>query len=227
MQCYALVCSSPPVNVGLISRHLSGLHILVGCNAWKEVVSLSLELMGGDSMNAFTEDGSLSVMFVSRMVGLFRLKMLDELQQEAAAALASEERRLVSYLSGSEGMGGDNTPSFLLFPRPAAGEWRGVDGLVALQLLMVEVKVVTGRGDEALQLLYTLKQWLADPAADSSGHVSSGSREVMWRWKARWALVNVLLRQRLWREGIKEMVGMLREVKRERQGHGSSEGGEC
>ena len=80
------VCSSVPINVSLISRNISGLHILASCNAWKQVVSLSLELMQGNPLNAYGDDrASLSVVFIFRLIGLFRMKMLDELQQESSA----------------------------------------------------------------------------------------------------------------------------------------------
>ena len=179
-----------------------------------------MELLQGNPMNAFAEDQSLSVVFTFRMIGLFRLKMLDELQQETCAVLALEESKLLSHLTGRETVveaekGGVGT--FLGYPRPSVDSFR-VDNIVSLQLLFVEVKVVTGRGDEALNVLYMLKQWLSTPeegaipaaAADSA----VGSRVLMWKWKVIWSLVNVLLRQRLWRQGIKEMISMLDEVQR-------------
>jgi hypothetical protein len=180
-------------------------------------------------MNAYAEDQSLSVVFTFRMIGLFRLKMLDELQQETSAVLAMEESKLLTHLTGVETVvetvrGGIGT--FLGYPRPASDVFR-VDNIVSLQLLFVEVKVVTGHGDEALNLLYMLKQWLSTPTptptttpADSATTAGSGlgtdmrvgSRVLMWKWKVSWCLINVLLRQRLWRQGIKEMITMLDEI---------------
>lgn len=211
--------SSPPINVGLISRNMSGLHILASCNAWRQVVELSMELLQGNPMNAYADDQSLSVVFIFRMIGLFRLKMLDELQQETSTVLAIEESKLLTYLTGVDTVveaekGGMGT--YLGFLRPSLAAFR-VDTIVSLQLLFVEVKVVTGHGDEALNLLYMLKQWLSSPPSpddsltvgmDSNG----GNRVTMWKWKVIWSLVNVLLRQRLWRQGIKEMIAMLDEV---------------
>lgn len=192
-----------------------------------------MELLQGNPLNAFTDDQTLSVVFIFRMIGLFRLKMLDELQQENSAVLAIEESNLLTHLTGMETVidadkGGMGT--FLGYLRPSTTSFR-VDTVVSLQLLYVEVKVVTGHGDEALNLLYLLKQWLSSPPspedsatasthtntsarADSSSGRSVGDRVIMWKWKVVWSLVNVLLRQRLWRQGIKEMISMLDEVQR-------------
>ena len=182
-----------------------------------------MELLQGNPLNAFTADQTLSVVFIFRMIGLFRLKMLDELQQETCAVLAIEESKLLTQVTGVDtvveadkaGLG-----TFLGFLRPSSVTFR-VDTIVSLQLLFVEVKVVTGHGDEALNLLYMLKQWLSSapsdledvgtlPSEDSNGD----NRVVMWKWKVIWSLVNVLLRQRLWRQGLKEMISMLDEVQR-------------
>jgi hypothetical protein len=204
--------------VDLISRNKSGLHILASCNAWKQVIELALELMQGNPVDAYVDSqGSLSVIFIFRMMGLFRLKLLDELQLECCAVLAREESKLLTLITGSEVVieaerGGSG--AFLSYCRPPMNSFR-VDNIVSLQLLFVEVKVVTGRGDEALNLLYMLKDWLSTPEEDTAvqdGYSATCSRAMMWKWKVEWALINVLIRQRLWRQSIKEMLSIINNI---------------
>ena len=210
------VCSNPPVNVSLISRNISGLHILASCNAWSHVVELSMELLKGNPQSAYADDSSLSVIFVFRMVGLFRLKMLDELQYETSSAMAIEESKLLTHLNGVDtDMDADQAGlgTFLQFPMPPLDSFC-LDNIISLQLLLTEVKFVTGHSDEAVNLLYTLRKWLTE--SENAKKLSSGddqcSRCLMWKWKVMWSLINVLLRQRLWRQGIKEMLTLLREL---------------
>mmetsp|Transcript_36274 Transcript_36274/g.67602 ORF Transcript_36274/g.67602 Transcript_36274/m.67602 type:complete len:433 (-) Transcript_36274:694-1992(-) len=209
--------STPPINAALISRNISGLHILASCNAWKQVIELSFELMQGNTLNAY-QDGQedLSVVFVMRMIGLFRLKLLDELQQDCSAVLAHEESKLLTLITGTEVVieaekGGLGT--FLEYPRPPIDTYR-VDNIVSLQLLFAEVKVVTGHGDEALNWLYMLKKWLSTPEDTSVDSATSSAwcRAALWKWKVMWSIVNVLIRQRLWRQSIKEMLCIVQEM---------------
>lgn len=207
--------SSPPVNVDTISRNTSGLHKLASCNAWAQVIDLSHELLKVANLSPFRDDGSLSDIFVCRMKGLFRLKMLDELQQELMSVLAIEESKFLTHITGQENsidteQGGAGT--FLSYCCPAADAFR-VDNLVSLQLLFVEVKIVTGRGDEALQMLYLLKQWLSSTENENDKNVNVHENRLnMWKWKVSWSLTNALIRQRLWRQGIKEMISLLDEI---------------
>lgn len=131
-----------------------------------------------------------NLVFRLRMTAFFRLKMFDEIFQEATAALTFEEQCLGTGQSVYE---------------------HGVqDKILALQLLLIEARAMTGRGEEALQQLYSLRKWLCN---NLPFHDVQLSDEILWwKWRVQWSIINTLSKQRQWRQSIYELQSILRDV---------------
>lgn len=158
--------------------------LLAKSSAWKRIVDMSEKLI--------VSEGPFSVTFQLRAVALFRLKMFDELAHEVGVALQAEEI-LVE--------GDDSSKNITLN--------RGLERVIALHLLLIEIKAMTGRGDEALSQLYGLQRWLLTCS-------STEPVQQWWKWRIVWAIVNNLVKQRQWRQAIRELKALLESVHKSR-----------
>mmetsp|Transcript_3725 Transcript_3725/g.5771 ORF Transcript_3725/g.5771 Transcript_3725/m.5771 type:complete len:533 (-) Transcript_3725:97-1695(-) len=198
--------SISPLDIRSIVCSVAGLRLLARSNAWKHVVELSGQLI--QSQDEVAERSLRNIAFRLRMIGLFRLKMFDELVQEAGAALTAEEARM-SFKMGEGGLG-----------IPGQGPYNS-DSVIALHLLLVEAKAMSGRGEEALYQLYLMRKWLCDEISFShqpnEQQSEYASDEVLWwRWRIQWCIVNTLVKQRQWRRSIQEMIAVLADIKKRR-----------
>lgn len=138
------------------------------------------------------EGSQLNIVFRLRMSAFFRLKMFDELLHEASTVLAFEEQQAHVLLQGIE--------------RPKQGLFFS-DKVLALQLLLIETRTMTGRGEEALQQLYSLRNWLCDNLSPNNN-----DQLLWWKWRVQWSIINTLSKQRQWRQTIYELQTILRDV---------------
>jgi len=161
---------------------MAGLKTFAQASAWRYVVDLSEELLSASTTTSPVGQDGLSFVVRMRLEGLFRMKMFDELILEATKILQLERQSLEKN--------------------------GGLDVTTALQLLLVEVLSLTGRGDEAMSRLHLLKSFLKSP--------NSPYNSRYWLWKTKSSIVNCSIRMRLWRSAVAELTSMLDEVESSR-----------
>ena len=177
---------------------MSGLQILVKACAWKHVVDLSSKIMN-DLPQVDVCVSGISLLMKYRWEGQFRLKMFDELTQEVGKVLSLEQARLDANRIDIS----SSTTSSSFLPQ---------ETVILLQLLLAEVKIMTGRGDEALIELYDVKSALQQKLCDSQlAPVGDGAIR-SWLWRTRAAITNVLIRQRVWRHAVAELDDMCADI---------------
>jgi hypothetical protein len=120
-----------------------------------------------------------------RFEGLFRMKMYDELATEANNLLAIEEGKQIEV-----------NPNIL----------------VSMKLLISEVKVMTGRNQEALDQLYVTRSSLQ---AEVTGTHSSAYSTRFWLLQVGSHIVNAAVRLRNWKTAVNELRRLLCDVKAE------------
>ncbi len=121
-----------------------------------------------------------------RLESLFRLKMYDELSTEAASLLNIEEKK----------------------------DTVNVNIVYSMKLLLSEIKVMTGRNQEALDQLYILrntlqKQQHMNTPATANTHFSVP----FWLLQIGSHIVNAAVRLRNWKTAVTELRRMLCDVK--------------
>jgi hypothetical protein len=194
--------SLPPIDIATVPSSIAGLQTLARVNAWKHVVVMSEQLLASKDSSSFaSESTQFNIVFRLRMTAYFRLKMFDELVQEASGVLAAEEHRISSLQNLHSGQ--------FSYDRPNQGV-SNCDKLLALQLLLIEARAMTGRGEEALQQLFALRKWLCNDTLTSECQVND---EILWwKWRIQWSIINTLSKQRQWRQTIYELQSLLRDV---------------
>ena len=115
--------------------NLNGLQILARSSAWRHVIELS------DRVIEANEATTISVATRLRLEGLFRLKMFDDLSHEAGQILAAERLKRPQH-------------------QPAEDLIQNMNKIYAMQLLLAEVKAMTGNGEDAFHELFQLREEL-------------------------------------------------------------------
>lgn len=78
--------------------------------------------------------------------------------------------------------------------------------LVAIKVLEAEIKVVTGRGNEAVEHMYTIINELEDI------FTTSNSLKVFWKFVITGNVVNAILRMRNWKAAIDELQKLVESI---------------
>eukprot|EP01038_Epipyxis_sp_PR26KG_P016847 gene16847-23079_t len=104
-----------------------------------------------------------------RFEGLFKLKMYDDLSQEVTDVLNKEESKIDSNVSL----------------------------ITSLRLLITEVKVMTGRSQEALEQIFFISKWLKS--------LNQSIIADFWIWQSKCSLINISIRLRQWKMAIQEL----------------------
>lgn len=125
----------------------------------------------------------LSRITALRFEGLYRMKQYDELATEATGILVEEEKRMAT--EGEHAKFNYNIT-------------------VSMRLLLNDIKLVTGRSEEAIEQLNGLKHWLEG--------CEQSSIVCFWLWQVRSHLVNGYIRVRNWREATMQMNRMLNDL---------------
>ena len=185
-----LLCDSViPLDCDATSLTPAGLQQLARSNAWKKIADISIHVVG--------HDDPFSAAFTFRATALYRLKLFDELAHEVTRALQHQESLLEQCTI--------NDDNILPFSSTT-------EKVVALHLLLIEVKSMTGRGEESLAQLYTLETWL-------SGYTPRTLPVILWwKWRITWAIINNLVKQRLWRQAIRELQILLADIRDTQKG---------
>lgn len=155
------------------------------------------------------EISSFNLVFRLRMIAFFRLKMFDELVQEAGVAIADEENRISNLMNEVYNI--SQTTESHGFNLPKQGICNS-DKVLALQLLLIEARTMTGRGEEALQQLYALRKWLSNEKSPIEWQPQVNEEILWWKWRIQWSIINTLAKQRQWRQTIFELQSILRDV---------------
>jgi hypothetical protein len=171
------------VNPSAVPADLNGLQTLARSSAWKHVVGLASKI--NDSSKAIT----INLPTKLRLEGLFRLKMFDDLAFETTNLLSSERMKLLRNTDGAEAIKSSNN-------------------IYAMQLLLSEVKAMTGNSDDAFQDLCELRRELEEEIATIPSPVNISSHQ-WWLWRVTSSIINTAIRQRLWRMALAELTGLL------------------
>uniref|UniRef100_A0A7S0SYE5 Uncharacterized protein n=1 Tax=Chromulina nebulosa TaxID=96789 RepID=A0A7S0SYE5_9STRA len=181
------LCRTTPMDVSSITFTVSGIQLFARSHAWRQVVESSNSLISKDQLGL--TGGVLTLVMKLRLEGLFRLKMFDELIVEASKILQTEENRLSEIV--------DTHPSDPI----------DCDLLIAMKLLLCEIKALTGQSEEALEQLYILLHTL-----QSTNLSYLISNALFWTWRVRSAIVNASTRQRQWRVALTELLAMATDI---------------
>ena len=82
----------------------------------------------------------------------------------------------------------------------------------AMQLLLAEVKAMTGNGEHAFQELFQLRLEL-DGTIPNPHTSSSLSPPEWWSWRVTSSIINSAIRQRLWRIALGELTGLIKSLR--------------
>lgn len=184
-----------PIDFDTVNCTPAGIQLLARSSAWKKVVEVS-ECLAYDEY-------AFSVTFKLRAVALFRLKMFDELSVEVSMILQKAEFDFGNCKDG-------NKDSIA----------RCADKIIALQLLLIEVKTMTGRGEDAMNQLYSLQRWLGRQSEFIWPPTTSANKSqvpLWWKWRIIWAIINNLVKQRQWRQSLRELQSLLRDIQTSRR----------
>lgn len=151
-------------------------------SSWQGVATLSSKLLYEEEN---LPEQHLSLITGLRFEALYRMKQYDELATEAASILAEEESRLAA--AGESDRFNFNTT-------------------VAMRLLLNDVKIMTGRSEEALQQLLAMHQWLASLPEESI--------VAFWLWQVKCHVVNGYIRLRNWKAATLELNHMLNDLQK-------------
>lgn len=166
------------------SGDFAGLVLFAQSCSWQSVVKLSAKLLFEEES---VPEQLLSKITALRFEGLYRMKQYDELTTEATGILTEEEKRI--HLEGGNANFNYNI-------------------IVAMRLLLNDIKLMTGRSEEAIEQLNAMKKWLE--GVEQSAVVS------FWLWQVKSHLVNGYIRVRNWKEAtvlLNQMINDLETLK--------------
>jgi hypothetical protein len=143
------------------------------------VLKLSGKLLEQES----TPEDQLCNITRLRFEALYRMKLYDELTNEVTAILQDEEKKLES----------DAEPRSFNY-----------NVIVSMRLLLNDIKLMTGRSEEAVEQLNAMKSWLSG--------VEATSNALFWLWQVKCHIVNGYVRLRNWKHASLELNGMLNEL---------------
>lgn len=185
---FLLNCRISPLAVNEVSSDVAGMQELAQAGAWKHVVDLS------ESSSFFTSEtlvgSKLPFAAQFRLKGLFRMKQFDELAQDALNILSEEEKLSQSSESPIN------------------------DTVIALRLLLAEIKVMTGHGEEGIEQLSVMQHVLAALHA-ACETPDSRIRIHNWCLRVQCSTINYYVRQRQWRLAVAELNKMLENVRKQ------------
>ena len=158
-----------PANTSNSAQGIQGLQELAAGGAWTKVVEICTS--SPEFQVHKSTSGDLTLQWQLRLEGMFRLKMFDEIGQDTINILNEEEISLGSSDSHS-------------------------NISLAMRLLSCEIKIMTGRCDEAVEQLLLLRQWLVE---------KEFSGRIVWDLRFQCAIVNAYIRTRQWRLAVLEL----------------------
>lgn len=185
-------CRVAPQN-NYVPDTVEGLQQVAAVGDWRSVVDISGKIVSDASFETFGND-VMDITLQLRFEGLFRMKLFDDLSLEISKVLSSE----MKSVKDAE-----------VAERCSSGIYK----IVSLNVLLCEIKSLTGRGAESLEQLYRLRNDLMSMSAVAT---SEEDRTVIHWWEMKiWnQIVNALLRQRQWHLALHELSRLLLETRR-------------
>lgn len=172
-------CRKAPLNADTVASDFHGLVILAQSFYWPGVLKLSGTLLAQEG----TTEQQRTEIIRLRFEALYRMKSYDELANEVTAILSEEERKVAVDVQPRE------------FNHNIA---------VSMRLLLNDIKLMTGRSEEAVEQLNTMKAWLSSEAPTSN--------VLFWLWQVRCHIANGYIRLRNWRSASFELNDMLNDL---------------
>lgn len=169
-------CRTMPANTSSSYQGIQGLLELAAGGAWTKVVEICTSNPEYQLYKSSSED--LTLHWQLRLEGMFRLKMFDEIGQDTNTILNEEDGALGSSDS-------HNNIS------------------LAMRLLSCEIKIMTGRCDEAVEQLLLLRKSLVEKEFPG---------RIPWDLRFQCAIVNAYIRMRQWRLAVLELRNALADI---------------
>lgn len=122
-----------------------------------------------------------------KLQGLYRMKQFDNLLVEISKIIAHEE---------------------------ALKNNANMDTVISMKLLLADIKVLTGQGEDAMQQMYLILHWLKDIQAHPEKYSYSKSIDVdWWLWRTRGLVLSAKIWLKLWRSAYDDMIAMLNDIR--------------
>ena len=162
-----------------------------------------------------------------RFEGLYRMKLFDELSAEIQSILTSNETNTInpSDLSTTTTTTTTTTlsASSLLIPPPSTttttatidisllSNYINYNLTISLRLLLINIKLITGRTQEALEQLYMLKNWVIILIKNENKiniiHILN-----YWYYQIKCLIINVLIKIRNYKLACIDLNDMINEI---------------
>lgn len=147
---------------------------------WKQVLALTSSLLPEDYLLVFSTDTINKETFTCRIEALFKLKLFDELITFTNSFLSLIENQ----------------------PQPLSSRLLSLS--IVLKLVICEVITMTGRGDEAVERLYSLEKQIEALSNSEMQLQTAAWIPIIWMMH-----VNILIRQHQWPSALKMMQKIL------------------
>jgi hypothetical protein len=176
-------CRKAPITAESISQDFNGLVKSAQSFYWPHVLKLSEKLLLQEDL----PEQLLSTITRLRFEALYRMKLYDDLANEVTIILNDEEAK-----------NGDASPAEFNY-----------NIIVSMRLLLNDIKLMTGRSEEAVEHLNAMKRWLVSVTSDNT---TSNNSALFWLWQVRSHIVNGYIRLRNWRAASLEINSMLNDL---------------
>lgn len=226
-----------------VPSNLVGMRMCAKSRCWKHVIDISSSILDGKSGLEYIvtsnklNDGSskklvLSPVLSLRLEGLFRLQMFDEVIEEihntitSATSLLSPESLSTAGATAStrtSTFGGNVNMGLLSNPKYASVlSMTDFNTQMILNMLLIEVRLLTGRSEDALQELYAIREQVyvdVDSVANASVEMSPPEVQLClekfyWFWTVSCTILSTICRQRQWRLAVTEFTKMITEIQK-------------
>ena len=154
-----------------------------------------------------------------RFEGLFRMKLFDELSAEIQSILTSNESNTIDP---SDLLSTKSASSISLLQPPTTttietsllSNYINYNLTISLRLLLINIKLITGRIPEVLELLYILKNWIVllikNEIKINIIHILN-----YWYYQIKCLIINVLIKTRNYKSACIDLNDMINEINHE------------
>lgn len=162
--------------------------------SWQSIVKLSKVLLFDDES---TSEQLLKSITNMRFEALFRMKLYDELIAEVQSILNNQEH-LDSLLTVTTNDSNNNIDYHTT---------------ISMRLLLNNIKLMTGRSQEAMDQLIILKRWLLCCNDNNNDNNNKSSTIILfWLWEVKSHIINAHIRLRNWKAATLELNDMINEI---------------
>jgi hypothetical protein len=169
-----------------VSQDFNGIVKCAQSFYWPQVLKLSEKLLLQEDL----PEQLLSTITRLRFEALYRMKLYDDLANEVTIILNDEEAK-----------NGDATPAEFNY-----------NIIVSMRLLLNDIKLMTGRSEEAVEHLNAMKRWLETVTTENATNNTVNISALFWLWQVKSHIVNGYIRLRNWRAASLEINSMLNDL---------------